>query len=152
MDSSAQRKGQALANSRILVGVSSPWASEKFAAPIIDLAQRLGAALDIAHVAQVQEEDDHESDAKARGEQTLKLLVDALLEAGLEAEPILLFSDDVAKALLNTAHARGCTLIVLGLTGKSMFKRLIRGDVPGNIIRQTDIPVLLFPAATMEKV
>lgn len=119
---------------------------------MIDLAQRLGATLDIAHVAQVQEDDEHESDAKARGEQTLKLLVDALLEAGLEAEPILLFSDDVAKALLNTAHARGCTLIVLGLTGKSMLKRLIGGDIPGNIVRQTDIPVLLFPAATMEKV
>jgi len=127
------------------VGVSSPWASEKFAGPIVDLAQRLEADVIIAHVAQLQEEDEHESDAKQRGEQTLKLLADALQEAGVDAEGVLLFSDDIPKALLKTAKARGCTLIVLGLTGKSMLKRLIVGDVPGNVTRQTDIPVLLFP-------
>jgi nucleotide-binding universal stress UspA family protein len=32
------------------------------------------------------------------------------------------------------------------LTGKGVFKRLIAGDVPGNIIRQADMPVLLCPA------
>ena len=127
------------------MGVSSPWASEKFAGPIVDLAKRLDANVIIAHVAQLQEEDEHESDAKQRGEQTLKLLADALQEAGIDAEGVLLFSDDVPKALLKTARARGCTLIVLGLTGKSMLKRLIVGDVPGNVTRQTDIPVLLFP-------
>ena len=127
------------------MGVSSPWASEKFAGPMIHLAQQLEADVTIAHVTHLQEEDEHESDAKQRGEQTLKLLADALHEAGIEAEGVLLFSDDVPKALLNTARARGCTLIVLGLTGKSMLKRLIAGDVPGNVIRQTDIPVLLFP-------
>ena len=134
-----------MSSSHILVGVSSPWASEKFTGPIIDLARRLTADVIIAHVAQLQEEDEHESDAKQRGEQTLKLLADALQEAGIDADSVLLFSDDVPKALLKTARARGCTLIVLGLTGKSMLKRLIVGDVPGNVTRQTDIPVLLFP-------
>ena len=134
-----------MSSSHILVGVSSPWASEKFAGPIIDLAQRLEADVIIAHVAQLQEEDEHESDAKQRGEQTLKLLADSLQEAGIDVEGVMLFSDDIPKALLKTARARGCTLIVLGLTGKSMFKRLIVGDVPGNVTRQTDIPVLLFP-------
>jgi nucleotide-binding universal stress UspA family protein len=47
---------------------------------------------------------------------------------------------------MNTAHARDCTMIVLGLTGKGVLKRLIAGDVPGNIIRQADLPVLLCPA------
>ena len=127
------------------MGVSSPWASEKFAGPITQLARQLEASVTIAHVTQTQEEDEHESDAKQRGEQTLKLLADALHEAGVEAEGVLLFSDDVPKALLKTARARGCTLIAMGLTGKSMLKRLIAGDVPGNVVRQTDIPVLLFP-------
>ena len=112
---------------------------------MIHLARQLEADVTIAHVTQLQEEDEHESDARQRGEQTLKLLADALQEAGIEAEGVLLFSDDVPKALLNTARARGCTLIVLGLTGKSMIKRLIAGDVPGNVLRQTEIPILLFP-------
>ena len=141
-----------MSSSHILVGVSSPWASEKFVGPIVDLAQRLEADVIIAHVAQLQEEDEHESDAKQRGEQTLKLLTDALNEAGIDADGVLLFSDDIPKALLKTAKARGCTLIVLGLTGKSMLKRLIVGDVPGNVTRQTDIPVLLFPPNATETV
>ena len=58
----------------------------------------------------------------------------------------MLFSDDTAKAILNTARARNCSLIVLGLTGKGVLKRLIAGDVPTNIIRSSEIPVLLCPA------
>ena len=130
----------------MLIAVSSPWASEKLAEPIADLAHRLDAAAVVAHVAQLQEEDEHESDATQRGEQTLKLLTEGLRQAGVEAEGVMLFSDDTAKAILNTARARHCTMIVLGLTGRGVLKRLIAGDVPGNLIRQTDLPVLLCPA------
>ncbi|MEM9883018.1 MAG: universal stress protein, partial [Planctomycetota bacterium] len=90
--------------------------------------------------------DEHESDATERGKQTLRTLVTQLADAGVEAEGIMLFSDDTAKAILNTAKARECTVIVLGLTGKGVLKRLIAGDVPANIIRQADMPVLLCPA------
>lgn len=135
-----------MSRSRILIAVSSPWASEKLAGPIADLAKRLNAEALVAHVAQMQDADEHESDAKQRGEQTLQLLADDLRKAGVQTESLMLFSDDVPKAIMSTAKARGCTLIVLGLTGKSAFKRLIAGDVPGNIIRQADLPVMLVPA------
>jgi nucleotide-binding universal stress UspA family protein len=135
-----------LSKSRMLIAVSSPWASEKLTAPIADMARKLGSEAVVAHVATLQEEDEHESDATTRGEQTLKLMTDGLREAGIEAEGIMLFSDDTSKAILNTAHARNCTMIILGLTGKGVLKRLIAGDVPGNLIRQTDLPVLLCPA------
>ncbi len=130
----------------MLIAVSSPWASQKLATPIIDLAKRLDAEVVVAHVAQLHDEDEHETDAHQRGEQTLKLLTNQLGESGLVTEGLMLFSDDVSKAILNTAKARGCTLIVLGLTGKGVLKRLIAGDVPANIIRQADLPVLLCPA------
>ncbi len=130
----------------MLVAVSSPWASEKLVGPIADLAKRLEAEAVVAHVAQLQEEDEHESDATARGEQALQLLTEGLRDAGVAAEGVMLFSDDTAKAILNTARARQCSLIVLGLTGKGVLKRLIAGDVPSNLIRQTELPVLLCPA------
>lgn len=130
----------------MLVAVSSPWASEKLAQPIGDLARRLDAEVVVAHVAHLHDEDESESDATERGEQTLKLLCDALKANGIVAEGVMLFSDDTAKAILNTAHNRECTMIVLGLTGRGVLKRLIAGDVPGNLIRQTDLPVLLCPA------
>ena len=132
--------------SKMLVAVSSPWASEKLATPIADLAARLDAEVLVAHVTTLQDDDEHESEATERGEETLKLLKDGLAKAGVTADGVMLFSDDTAKAILNTARARGCSLIVLGLTGKGVLKRLIAGDVPANIIRQADMPVLLCPA------
>jgi nucleotide-binding universal stress UspA family protein len=130
----------------LLVAVSSPWASEKLATPIVDLAHRLDAEAVVAHVAHSHDQDEHESDARQRGEQTLNLLTENLRRGGITAEGVMLFSDDIAKALINTARARGCTMIVLGLTGKGVLKRLIAGDVPANLIRQADLPVLLCPA------
>ncbi len=137
---------QSPTKSKMLVAVSSPWASEKLATPIADLAARLDAEVLVAHVATLQDDDEHESEATERGEETLKLLKGGLAEAGVTADGVMLFSDDTAKAILNTARARGCSLIVLGLTGKGVLKRLIAGDVPANIIRQADMPVLLCPA------
>ncbi len=135
-----------MSQSRLLVAVSSPWASEKLAQPIADLARRLDAQTIVAHVAQMQDQDEHESDARQRGEQTLSALTHSLREAGIEAEGVMLFANDIARAILNTARARDCTMIVLGLSGKGVLKRLIAGDVPGNLIRQADLPVLLCPA------
>jgi len=135
-----------LSKSRLLVAVSSPWAAEKLAEPIADMSRRLDAEVIIAHVATIQDEDEHEGDATRRGEQTLKLLAQRLRDAGVEAEGVMLFADDTAKAILNTARARECSMIVLGLTGKGVLKRLIAGDVPANIIRSSELPVMLCPA------
>lgn len=135
-----------MSKSRLLIAVSSPWAAQKLMTPLADLARRLGAEVVVAHVAQLQDDDEFESDATQRGEQTLKLLTDSLIQSDVRAEGVMLFSDDVPRAILNTAKARGCTMVILGLTGKGVLKRLIAGDVPGSIIRMADLPVMLLPA------
>ena len=89
-----------MSKSRLLVAVISPWASEKLDGPISDLAKRLDAEVIVGHVAQLQDEDEHESDANQRGEETLKLLTEDLRATGVEAEGVMLFSNDVPKALL----------------------------------------------------
>jgi len=134
-----------LTDSRILVAVSSPWASEKLLNPIADLTKRLGAEVVVAHVAHPHEEDETESDARKRGEQTLQVLVEGLTMAGVHAESLMLFSNDIPKALLNAARSRNCTLMVLGLSGKSMIQRLLAGNVPNALIQQSEVPVLLCP-------
>ena len=57
--------------------------------------------------------------------------------------------NDVAKAILNTAKARNCTMIVLGFSGegflKGIFKRLLASDVVSSILKQSELPVLLCP-------
>lgn len=135
-----------MAQSKILVAASSPWAGEKLTGPLVDLARRLGADVVVVHVTQGQEEDEHETDARQRGEQTLDVLTKGLHDAGIAAEGVLLFSNDVAKAIANTAEARGCTLIVTGRSSRGPLKRLLGGDVPARLMRQTGLPVLVCPA------
>jgi nucleotide-binding universal stress UspA family protein len=130
--------------SRILVAVSSTWASQKIVGPVGDLATRLGAEVLAVHVSrpsggQMREEE------QAEGESAITLLRDQLQAKGVVVQTLLLFSDDIARAIINTAAEREATLIVLGLTGKNVFARLLAGNVPVELIKNTKIPVMLLP-------
>ena len=74
--------------------------------------------------------------------QTLR---EKLEEKGVVVQTLLLFSDDIARAILNIAVDRGTTLNALGLTGKNVFARLLAGNVPVELIKNTKVPVLLLP-------
>jgi nucleotide-binding universal stress UspA family protein len=56
-----------------------------------------------------------------------------------------MFSEDIARAILNVAEEREVSLIALGLTGKNIFARLLAGNVPVELIKNTKVPVLLLP-------
>jgi len=130
--------------SRILVAVSSPWASERILDPLADLAKRIGAEVLAVHVSRPsggQMRDQEQAD----GEAAISLLRDKLQEKNVAVQTLLMFSDDIARAILNTATEHQVTLIVLGLTGKNVFARLLAGNVPVELIKNTKIPVLLFP-------
>jgi len=131
--------------SRILVAISSPWAGEKLAASVRDLCERLNATAVVAHVARAREDDETDADARQRGEQTLATLIKRLADEGISAEGVILFGDDVARAILNAAKAHHVTLILLGASGKGRMARLLAGDIPAMIIRQAELPVLVFP-------
>ena len=75
----------------------------------------------------------------------ISLLRTKLQERHIAVQTLLMFSDDIARAILNTALEREVTVIVLGLTGKNVFARLLAGNVPVELIKNTKIPVLLLP-------
>lgn len=130
--------------SRILVAVSSPWASQKVIDPLADLAGRLSAEVLAIHVSRPsggQMRDQEQAD----GEAAISFLRDRLQERGVAVQTLLLFSDDIARALINIATEREVSLIVLGLTGKNVFARLLAGNVPVELIKNTKIPVMLLP-------
>lgn len=130
--------------SRILVAVSSPWAAERVAEPVSDLARRMGAEVVIMHVSRPSGGQMREQE-QADGEKAIAHLRDKLQGATVAAQSILMFSDDIANAILATATERNVSLIVLGLTGKNVFARLLAGNVPVELIKNTPIPVLLLP-------
>lgn len=141
-----QIRGFHLPSSRLLIAVSTPWASQKVTEPIIDLARRLDAGVIVAHVTRQSDADENEADAKQRGEQTLELLGEAIREQGITCECVLLFSDDVAKAIINTARERECTVVVMGIGKQSLIQRIFGTDVPSEVARQSNLPVLMLPA------
>ena len=130
--------------SRILVAVSSPWASERVFEPLADLARRINAEVLVVHVSRPSGGQMREQE-QADGEAAIRLLRERLQERNIVVQDLLMFSDDIARAVLNTAVERDVTLIVLGLTGKNVFARLLAGNVPVELIKNTRIPVLLFP-------
>lgn len=130
--------------SRILVAVSSPYAAQRVVEPIGDMAKRLGAEVLVVHVSRPSGGQMREQE-QADGEQAIRFMRDALRERGLTVQDLLMFSDDIARAILNIALERDATLIVLGLTGKNVFARLLAGNVPVELIKNTKVPVLILP-------
>ena len=130
--------------SRILVAVSSPWAADKVAETLADLARRLSAEVLVVHVSRPSGGQLREQE-QADGEAAIRLLRDRLQQKNVPVQDLLMFSDDIARAILNTAIERDITLIVLGLTGKNIFARLLAGNVPVELIKNTRIPVLILP-------
>lgn len=130
--------------SRILVAVSSPWAAEKLADSVTDMATRLGAEVLVVHVSRPSGGQLREQE-QADGEAAIRLLRDRLQQKSVAVQDLLMFSDDIARAILNTAVEREVSLIVLGLTGKNVFARLLAGNVPVELIRNTKVPVLILP-------
>lgn len=130
--------------SRILIAVSSALAAQRVVDPVADLAKKLGAEVLVVHVSrpsggQVREQE------QAEGEQAIRALADKIAGRGVAVQTLLLFSDDIARAIITTATERQATLIVLGLTGRNVFSRLLAGNVPVELIKNTKIPVLLLP-------
>lgn len=130
--------------SRILIAVSSPWAAQKVVEPVADLARRLAAEVLVVHVSrpsggQMREQEQQD------GESSITLLRQGLTDRGIVVQTLLMFSEDIARAILNVADERDVSVIVLGLTGKNVFARLLAGNVPVELIKNTKIPVLLLP-------
>jgi nucleotide-binding universal stress UspA family protein len=130
--------------SRILVSVSSPYAAEKVVDTVSDLAKRMGSEVLVVHVSRPSGGQMREQE-QADGEAAISLLRERMQSMGVEVQTLLLFSDDIARAILNTATDNHVSLIILGLTGKNVFARLLAGNVPVELIKNTKIPVLMIP-------
>jgi nucleotide-binding universal stress UspA family protein len=109
-----------------------------------DLASRLKAEVLVVHVSRPSGGQMREQE-QADGEAAIRLLRERLQERNIVVQDLLMFSDDIARAVLNTAVEREVSMIVLGLTGKNVFARLLAGNVPVELIKNTKIPVLILP-------
>jgi nucleotide-binding universal stress UspA family protein len=130
--------------SRILVAISSQWAAQRLVEPVAGLARKMNADVVVAHVSRPSGGQLREQE-QTDGQSAVKFLAERLAGRGISVQTLLMFADDIAASILTTANEKRATLILLGLTGKGVFARLIAGNVPVDLLKETKIPVLLVP-------
>ncbi len=59
---------------------------------------------------------------------------------------IVVLSGDPAEEIIKYSKLNGVDLIIMSTHGRSGFSRLMFGSVADEVIRQTEVPVLLRPA------
>jgi nucleotide-binding universal stress UspA family protein len=69
--------------------------------------------------------------------------------AGLDATPAIAEGayEGTSHAIVETAHARGAAVIVIGARGLSTFKSFVLGSVSHGVAQHAHVPVLIVPPA-----
>lgn len=128
--------------SKILLCVSERWTPDPRVEAVADFALGLKASILLIHVAYGTETSGMDV---SPGERTLESLGNRLKAKEVKVETLLLFSDDIATAILKTAEEHQCSLVMLGLSSKGVLARLIEGSVSQEVIKNTRLPILLLP-------
>jgi nucleotide-binding universal stress UspA family protein len=78
------------------------------------------------------------------GETYLNEMRKAAAEAGVAFSGEMLFSDAVAKSLLDTARQRQCDLIFIGSHGRGGWQQALLGSVTMKVVSASPVPVLVY--------
>jgi universal stress protein A len=120
------------------------------------LAERFDAEIEILHVAEIPEGEEHTVVKPDTGEE--ELLSELIMQQAMKAETEFLapFVRDATipikrsllkgrpgKVIVEAAADRGTDLIVMGTHGRSGFDRLIMGSVTERVLRSAPCPVVV---------
>ncbi len=118
------------------------------------LAQGKGLALDIICVLDVLHVDPFEGYGMTdeRFAQLQLKVKEDILEHALKSVPgdgpvatVRLLVGPALKTLLKECEGEGVEMVVLGRTGKGVFKRLIQGSVANGLAAHSPVPVVIVP-------
>ena len=144
---------------RVLVATDGSSLSDKAVATAIDLALLTGAELVSVNVAHIQpygyfegsmllNQTDFEANQK-HVEQAAQRLADAARDTALakgvrRADAVVMKSNQVAEAIIQTAKNQGCDLIVMASHGRRSLARLLMGSETLHVLTHSHIPVLVL--------
>jgi nucleotide-binding universal stress UspA family protein len=130
---------------RILVPIASPEDAEETARslrPHLDS----GTTLIVTHVT---EGDTDETTIKTGRDQfagaTYETFSDILYRRDLQFEWVTLAAREVAEALVDAIEMTEATLVAFTPRDIDTWRRAITGDPGGRLIREADVPVMVFP-------
>ena len=87
--------------------------------------------------------EDYTAHAKAHAAKILDNVASAAKAAGVSCETLQVEQDHPHQAIIDTAKAKGCDLIVMASHGRSGVSAIVMGSVTTKVVTHTDIPVLI---------
>jgi nucleotide-binding universal stress UspA family protein len=85
----------------------------------------------------------HAMHAKQHAETVLGRVADAAKAAGVACETVQVEHEHPYQAIIETAKAKGCDVIVMASHGRSGISAVLLGSVTNKVLTHTDIPVLV---------
>jgi nucleotide-binding universal stress UspA family protein len=89
-------------------------------------------------------EDDYEEESSRVADQALDAVKIAADAAGVRCDAVREVHDQPYRAIIDTAHARNCDLIVMASHGRRGVSALLLGSETVKVITHSTIPVLVY--------
>jgi nucleotide-binding universal stress UspA family protein len=87
--------------------------------------------------------EEYENAATANASRILKDVADAAALDGIVCETVHVKNQFAAEAIVHTAKARGCDLIVMASHGHRGLMQLVLGSQANRVVAQSSVPVLI---------
>ena len=140
---------------RILVPTDVSELSNKAIAAAIEIARNLGASLvgmtalepySYSNLSEYRPEtlDDYESRMDQLGAQRLAKLADAAASAGVGVETIAIQACSPYEAIIDTAKAKECDLIVMASHGRRGLNAILLGSETQKVLTHSAVPVMVY--------
>ena len=140
---------------RILVPTDGSELSTKAIAAAVELARTLKAALDgmttlepysYSNLSEYRPEtlDDYEARMDQAGAERLGKIANAAAQAGVPVETLAVKSFSPYEAIIDTAKAQNCDLIVMASHGRRGLNAVLLGSETQKVLTHTSIPVMVY--------
>ena len=80
-----------------------------------------------------------------RAAEIFSITTEGFDDSGVVLETDLRYRTGIASSTVSVAHDRSASAIVFTPRGGSRWRKLVTGDVTHNLVRSSDIPILIVP-------
>ena len=89
-------------------------------------------------------EDEYEEESNRIAEQALEAVKSAAQAAGVPCDTVREVHDQPYRAIIDTAHAKNCDLIVMASHGRRGVSALLLGSETVKVLTHSTIPILVY--------
>jgi nucleotide-binding universal stress UspA family protein len=89
-------------------------------------------------------EDQYEKESEERARKILLTIERQAMECGVPCDTVVVRSDDVYQAIIETATDRGCDVIAMASHGRRGVRALLLGSATHKVLTHSQLPVLVY--------